>query len=203
MCSAGGQRANPKRPRTGASAVPGSSVMPPPPAPKPQPQQIGVEAADRKSSTPARSEPPAGSSLGTSWALAQVSRARRHALSVISRTIDGDGDDDDSANGGTASGAATAAAAVAIPVSRLLELGHGATSTRSNGSNNRGSSSGVRAGSSRSHQDGGDDAEAVEAAAPAATAAPGEVVLGVLVFESLREGDVAVSSLFLQDETGM
>lgn len=28
------------------------------------------------------------------------------------------------------------------------------------------------------------------------------VVIGVLAFESLREGDVAVSSLFLKDDTG-
>ncbi|CAN0177986.1 unnamed protein product [Ectocarpus sp. 13 AM-2016] len=33
-------------------------------------------------------------------------------------------------------------------------------------------------------------------------AAAVEVVVGVLSFESLREGDVAVSSLFLKDETG-
>lgn len=29
-----------------------------------------------------------------------------------------------------------------------------------------------------------------------------QVVIGVLSFESLREGDVAVSSLFLNDDTG-
>jgi len=156
-----------------------------------------VEEAGRPSTPPrSESEPPSGS-LDTSQAMAQVLRARRHALSAISSTICGL----ESPTSGTALGAT----AVAITVSRLLELGHGAATTRSSGSNGRGS--GIGAGSSWSHQGGGGagtaEAAAASAAATAAAAAPVEVVLGVLVFESLREGDVAVSSLFLQDETGM
>lgn len=100
-------------------------------------------------------------------------------------------------------------AARAITVSQVLDLRHGATSM---GARQRGD------GGSRSGRDGRDgrDRQDEQTSTPRDTgvqatrvcgddegkAAAAEVVVGVLSFESLREGDVAVSSLFLKDETG-
>lgn len=92
------------------------------------------------------------------------------------------------AGGGGGSSGTLLRTATTITVSRVLQLGHGAITrhTPPRNSSSRGE------GSRWSPEGEGSSAGEREV----------EVVLGLLVFESLREGDVAVSSLFLQDETG-
>ena len=118
---------------------------------------------------------------------------------------------DDSGGGRSASGTRlrTATATVtAVTVSRVLQLGHGATATctpRSNGEHNINSSSSTGGEGPRwaPQSEGAEERESdAGGGVSGGGAAEAEVVVGVLVFESVREGDVAVSSLFLQDETG-
>lgn len=93
----------------------------------------------------------------------------------------------------------------AITVSRVLQLGHGATATRTpRGICSRHSSSSGGSRTRLSPQGEGASAGVPEndAGGGRGDGAAADVVIGLLVFESLREGDVAVSSLFLQDETG-
>ncbi|CAM9210784.1 unnamed protein product [Ectocarpus sp. 12 AP-2014] len=94
----------------------------------------------------------------------------------------------------------------AITVSQVLYLRHGATSTATR----QGGDGGSR--SRRNGRDGRDERMStsrdtgVQATRVGGDdegkAAAVEVVVGVLSFESLKEGDVAVSSLFVKDETG-
>ncbi|CAM9983349.1 unnamed protein product, partial [Scytosiphon promiscuus] len=146
---------------------------------------------------------------------------QNHVESSAAATASNNNGSRNNSKADSASGAGAAVASrslAALTVSRMLQLEHGATESKTCKRQQAGSTSTVGAssiGGSSSMADWGRGcgqgaatiAENGEGAADAEVGggdgeAAWNVAIGVLSFESLREGDVAVSSLFLKDDTG-